>query len=321
MTDPELLLDIIYRSTFKKPRNPALRAKLVQARRIVLSDAMAAYLIDLRLQTILPHGGRTSFRQSHGRLDDCRYFARLPHRVTWVEYALHAALRRECQRRESDRGIAVDWQECEDTKKRGSRIGWLMYQHDKIETAFAAQYFLGVNGAVDGVHKMGMMQVPAEVLWCTDDTPLPWTDLITTDSEGGRLVEPIAAFLTDVPHYDRPNVGMRNIPGLLRSEQSAMRWSDIDRVKQSLAGRASMMWAFLATFNKVPIFGEQEIVRSHGFVAAGGYHRFLDHKVLTINIPEKAARRVVRQAMAPTARRWPWRRASSPWKRSTPWSG
>jgi hypothetical protein len=75
MSAPELLLDIVYRGTFKKPRDPALRAKLTQARRIVLSDAMAGYLIDLRLNTILPHGGYTTFKQSHGRLDDCRYFA------------------------------------------------------------------------------------------------------------------------------------------------------------------------------------------------------------------------------------------------------
>jgi len=68
-------------------------------------------------------------------------------------------------------------------------------------------------------------------------------------------------------------------------------------------GRAGMMWVFLSTFNKVPIFAETEIKRSHGFVARGGYHRFLDHKILTINIPETKARTVVRSVVALIRRR------------------
>jgi len=289
--EPLLLIDTIYRQTFRKStRNPELRVQLMSARRIVLTDEMAAFLYSLRLEIILGKLQRPiSRRVSYQRVDDCRYFARLPHKITWLEYSVAAMYQREIEigpLKGTDIGLSEKThderlQELERVRAEGARVGWLMYQHDKIETAFAAQCFLGVP------EKIVAVQSPVECVWCTDDTPLPWPGLITTDDG-----ESASAFVSGIPGYDRRNVGMRRL--------------DVDRgvlTKNSSHGRAGMMWVFLSTFNKVPIFGEHEVKQSRGFVAQGGYHKFLDHKILTINIPEKAGRKVVRATLALIRRR------------------
>lgn len=299
---PELLIDWIYRGTFKKPRDPELRQRLIAARRCVLSDDMAAFLYTLMIEIYSGgKGGPHWRRRCCRRLDDCRHFSRLPHRVTWVEYSLAAMLQREIETKakHSDDVLSpyssVNDSDLTHAKSRRSRVGWLFRQHDKIETAFCADYFLGGIG-VDSEPRWS--QAAMSVVWCTENDPLPLWD--------GELVEPStlmfppgaesglsqSEYVTGVKDYDRPNVAMmfhRKRPG-----------RDADLAQ----GRARMMWCFLSTFNKVPIVGQHTVVPSHGFVARGSYHRFLEHKIITINVPEKAGiRKVARDAISIIRRR------------------
>src|SRR5262249_35123798 len=74
--EPLLLIDTVFRQTFKKgTRDPALRKLLINARRIALSDEMAAFLYTLRLQIILGNEDNVkrsiSRGRSYRRLDDC----------------------------------------------------------------------------------------------------------------------------------------------------------------------------------------------------------------------------------------------------------
>ena len=195
------------------------------------------------------------------------------------------------------------------TKLSGSRVGWLMYQHPKIETAFAAEYFVGVPAAA--LITDGVIRYPLSIVWCTDDTPLPWTHLVKYDDEAmiasiaaergiarkDVILDSASAFVTGVRGYDRSNVGLRHL-GIPRDPEMS------ETVFTNLSGRARMMWAFLSIFNKVPILGERRVVPSKGYMAGRGYRKFFEHKVITVNIPEKAAlRKVARDALSVIRRR------------------
>src|SRR5215831_15251755 len=311
---PELLIDWIYRDTFRAPRNPELRRLLSEARRCVLSDEMAAFLYTLMVEIYAGKPEKFYRRKVHRRLDDCRHFSRLPHRVTWIEYNLNAMVLREEETRGEpiearpvmhptmDEGVLrysdIDSHIVQSSERRPRRVGWLLMQHDKIETAFRADYFIG------GLPPSGRpkwIKTNMSLIWCPDDEPMPvWPgpfiqepSVLIFPSGGDEHAEGLtqSEYVTGVRGYERSNVGM-------------LFFKKTKSLPDLATGRARMMWAFLSTFNKVPIVGEHRVVPAHGFVARGGYHRFLEHKVLTITVPEKAGlRKVARQALAVIRRR------------------
>jgi hypothetical protein len=67
-------------------------------------------------------------------------------------------------------------------------------------------------------------------------------------------------------------------------------------------GVARRMWAFLATINDLPVLLTDK-VQAKGFVARGQYRRFLSHKTITINVPQKLYRKTIRTALALAHRR------------------
>jgi hypothetical protein len=287
----DLLIDWIYASTFGKvgkDKMPILRQKLLDARRIVLDDAMAALLYTMMVETYsVKRGGMSEkawLKRCHGRLDDCRYFARLPHRTTWVEYALAPMLQREITTREDSRSpYCGPEDDMRHTISRNSRIGWLFEQHPEIDQAVKASYFFG---GVDGSDKIVKWAAsPMEILWCTEDAPLPWEDHIRAEDLPNSPLS-CSEFVTTTRGYDRYNVSTRC------KHHDEEPWASRS-VLNATQGRARMMWCFLATFNKVPIIGQTRVVPSKGFVGRGAYHKFLEHKVLTINVPEKKALRII----------------------------
>jgi hypothetical protein len=298
---PELLIDLLFRETFKKkadPLYPELRKSLVRARRCVLADDMAAFLYAMMVELFI---GPLKFKEQWdsesekkrwhnrlwGRLDDCRYFSRLPHPVTWIEYRLAAMVAKEIEATAEHGYRSIDEVDERLVKYANTKIGWLLEQHPQIETAVSVQYFIGMQA--DG--KTVIHRYPIAVTWCTDDTPLPWPSLQFTDED--NLLRSASAFVTGVRGYHRPNVGMRALHA-----DASLEWA------KPLQDRARMMWAFLSTFNKIPIIGEHQVVPARGFVARGSYRRFLDYKVLTINIPEQAGlRKIARQVIGIIRRR------------------
>jgi hypothetical protein len=325
MSKPELLVDILYRLTYAKPvdpqlRDPNLRRLLADARRCVLTDDMAELLYSMMLAIYgfdprpgdMAEDRKPSKRKRiHGRLDDCRWFSRLPHRVTWVEYSLHAMLTREVavRAKSGDDPYTNAQEDLIATKSSEVRVGWLMYQHNKVDVAFAAEYFIGVPETAD--HTDGVIRFPVSIVWCTDDTPLPWMNLVDINDEAvvaaiaaerglardEVILDSASAFVTGVRGYDRSNVGLRHLNIPRDPEMS-------ETVFTNLSGRARMMWAFLSIFNKVPILGERRVVPTKGYMAGRDYRKFFEHKVITVNIPEKAAlRKVARDALSIIRRR------------------
>jgi hypothetical protein len=292
MKNPPTLADIVYAQTFKKPQDLELRRTIRDARRIRLSDEMAAFLYTLTFELYDQGKFDGRLRRIHQRLDDCRHFSRLPHPVTWVEYSLYAMLQLAIELREQfgimgydDDETALAW-----AKESNTRDGWLLRQHGSIEAAVQADYFRG------GIHSNGKAiswAEPRSAIWCTDDEPLPWTDGFHS-----LFGESASAFVAGIRAYDKHNVGAR-MTSWVKTEAEATK----DEIEQA-SGHARMMWAFLSTFNKVPVYGEHRVEPSRGFVAAGSYHKFLDHKVLTINIPGEAKiRKIARDVLAVIRRR------------------
>jgi hypothetical protein len=250
----------------------------------VLSDEMTAFLFTLGFELYVDERKQASKsdraysvweKRCHARVDDCRHFSRLPHRVTWMEYSMAA---QQEKRREllPAIGQSSDYtaEELAEMKRANVRIGWLMRQHDHVETAFAAERFVG-RSDISAIARDGF-----EILWCTDNAPLPWPDLLFTRGTPDGLA--ISEYLAGVGDYYRPNVGLRH---------SDIAQPVIDRIEGAeVSGCARELWCFLSTFNKVPIFDEHTVVRASGFVR-DGYHKFLEHKVLTINVPQKAGLR------------------------------
>lgn len=313
---PELLIDWVYRSTFnKKTRDLELRGQLMSARRCVLSDEMAAFLYTVMVETYSAgYGKRKWAKRVCDRLDDCRHFSRLPHRVTWIEYSLGAMAEREADEKDKlapeiveDGHYLGNERSALLTHPRlhNARIGWLLRQHEKIETAVCADYFLGVmhdgrHKGYQGPKKPMHFRPTASIVWQTDGDPLPWETFQSVllfpekESQDGWFE---SEFVAGYRGYERYNVGVhpREMPEHEKQEKGNF---------SNLFGRARMMWVFLSIFNKVPIIGEHTIVPSRGFIARGSYHRFLEHRVLTINVPEKAGlRKIAREVIAIIRRR------------------
>jgi hypothetical protein len=63
------------------------------------------------------------------------------------------------------------------------------------------------------------------------------------------------------------------------------------------------VWALLATVNDIPVEA-RSVIQSKGFIARGSYHRFLDHKVITLRVPDKVdLKKMARDVVAISRRR------------------
>jgi hypothetical protein len=130
----------------------AIFRQVAEARCFVLDKTMSAYLADLGNE---PFQAPASWKLIQA-LDATRRLARLPHRITWIEYDGEAR---------HERAVS----EYHITTENHPRQGWLLRQHPVIETAFTAGFF--VSDSIMGQAKF----FPLGFAWGTDDdAPLPW---------------------------------------------------------------------------------------------------------------------------------------------------
>jgi len=311
----DLLIDQVYRSCFDKKRpRPALRAMLESARRFVLDNEMSAFLADLNFQTftgrwlhIKPHRRRMHFCRG---IDSVRHFARLPHRVTWVEfsssrlYGRTKEILRDMPPEEraltpiigDDPLMVPPPRPVDILREEVGKEGFLCWQHDKIETAFSARPWVRQSDGESG-------SLPVALMWNTEDGPLPWRQ--------SRLLLPVCLDLGITPSewvlmgkgYIRDNVGFRSVAGDLDTPHYDDTSPRMYQAQEYVQARMQILWSFLSTLNKIPLVGERKIVRSHGFIARGRYRRFLEHSVITLTIPAKADPRKVAKGVLSELRR------------------
>jgi len=302
MSGDLLLIDQLYRGTFdKRYGNPDLRRSLQEARRFVLDDGMTAFLIDLVWHSMM--FGRVFRQARHGQqpnmkavgkrvfraLDNMRYFSRLPHRVTWVEFSAEAFSRRqlaiavengiETVASVDPDGNVIGRTEQEEiiASSKGVRFGWLMRQ--MTETSFDCSAFTGGAGPQPTCSQTSLV-------WDTENN-VPPVRLIEPDAES-RGYRTGAEMATGMRGYQRDNVGYR-ICVVRKSSQSLIDYTeDTQHSIRNQHGRLRYIWMFLSTLNKIPLVNERVVKPSRGFMGRGSYRKFLEHSVITLNVPQKA---------------------------------
>src|SRR5262245_42457096 len=88
------LIDLALRETFRKRRSmttvhPSLQGLLVKAKRFVFDETASAFLADLTFANF----HRKTIKHCSRVFESTRVLARLPHKITWIEYDVTAAAR------------------------------------------------------------------------------------------------------------------------------------------------------------------------------------------------------------------------------------
>lgn len=307
MMAPELVIDRLFRQTFRKSHRNLVRvrADLLAARRFVLDDAMTMFMVELANERLFGQDfikaklGRSididrGFRRICRMLDNMRYFSRLPHRVTWVEYSYEAFLRRQIKIAQDyeitsaafmdPQGRIMQEHEMADrlAEVKGLRVAHLLKQIGKTDTSFDCMTF---TADADPVVTFS----PCAIAWDTEDSILPF-ELFDPEPEQSEYHSG-AELATAVRGYVRKNVGFHLKHRPANNDFEA--WQTLQAEMRQQYGHLRYLWAFLSTLNKIPLTGTQLVKPSRGFIARGSYHKFLEHSVITLHVPQKADRRIL----------------------------
>lgn len=159
-------------------------------------------------------------------------------------------------------------------------MGWLIRQHDKIETAFQATEF-----SQSSIYDNVAMAHPISIAWCSDDTPIPFPHfkLFTpTDADDE------ASFVVWQMGYKSSQVRWTATYGE-RVTREVLTGMDVSQVTPHL--RINNLWALLATINDLPVRIEF-VEPSKGYITRGSYRKFLKHSIVHLTVPETMYRKL-----------------------------
>jgi hypothetical protein len=277
------LIDTLYRVSFRNEpimnwkSNAGMREALMGARRFILDDGMSEFLGELGTAAFV---GKS--KAIYTRLcDSLRVSARLPHKSIWVEYNL-----RRCQAR--SQGLLGNRCKPEDMPKTE---GVLLQQHPFLDTAIIMHLFSDVGEMDETGYRF--YTFPVAYAWTVNEEVCPWVSPWGTQGNVG------SEMATGMIGYRVPQVTITLKSPLLEC------WGKPESVIeliQEWTGCVRRVWALLATLNDLPA-AITDIRQSKGFVAKGRYRKFLDHKTLTISIPQKSYTKVARNLIALARRR------------------
>ncbi len=283
------LANILYRATFDKHGRrvykPAIREALTRARRFTLDASMSAYMADL---------GWAAYQAKPDQrtqiADSVRRMARLPHRVTWIEWDEKAL----ATRARDEYGSALQ------PESVPLRSGWLMMQHPQIDTAFYALSFgistqhVGRDGMIEEMGGPTLGTCPFGIMWRTDDViQFPWKTLrAANDIQNLRRI-PQSGFLTGIPNFNAP-IAVADASEYLTDP--FMTNVSFRRLFEEQWGMARYILGLLATLNDIPL-SAKEVTVAKGFVARGNYRKYLSHTTLTLNVPTKRYKAMARHAV------------------------
>ena len=263
------------------------RNTLAQARRFVLDDAMSSFMSDLAYAS-LPQ--RRDPVRDQQLMDGMRVAARLPHKITWIEFNM-----RERGRRSRTEYGVLDI----DPAVMPRRGGWLLRQHPQIETAFQATEC--VSDTVDRTKPWPHL-IPTsqpnfmDWTWRSDDEgPLPWHNPPATPRH-------LQMYLTGIRDYQSTQVGMTtNWADLSTILKRSFHAEFFNQLLNENGSDLRYLWALLATINDLPT-STTEVTTSKGYFCRGKRRPFLNHSVIHLHVPEKQARKIAMKAIAVTRR-------------------
>jgi len=307
------LADMVLRETYRPewtryadPRGE-VRALLASARKFVLTDDMSTFMADLAYASLPSHNtegvvytDKTVNERAHNLLNGMRAMARLPHRVTWIEFNAKAKATRARDEYKAD--LDVD--------QIPERCGWLIMQHPTLETAYRAVAFSSHTFDEHGRSSYHPQPCIFAYAWRSDEGPPPWPKLEVIDkayrlrNEGDDTTSipvPAEAWLTGILDYTCDSV--TTCEAFTRREivELFMERSQYDPL-QEMSSDLRYLWALLATIDRLPT-SMAEVRASKGFVAKGSYKRFMDHTTITLKVPTKHYRKVASSAIAPCRRK------------------
>lgn len=281
------LMDTIFRASFSNEpiygwtSNSAWRDALRNARKFVIDDEMSTFLGELGTRAFVRE--KLSLQAKIKSVEHIRMAARLPGEITWIEYNL-----RNCQKRSNELlGREID------LNQMPAREGWLLMRHPKIETAFIA-HIVSHDPDVDHGDGFSTWTFPVALGWTADmDSVLPWRTIPFKD-ESNRPSE----ISTGILGYKTDRASFVFSPLLITPDQPKA----MAELLQEWSGVQRRMWALLATINDLPVI-VAEVRQSKGFLAKGQYRKFLDHRTITLTVPEKLYKKTIRDALANAHRR------------------
>jgi hypothetical protein len=275
--------------------NADLRARLLAARPFVLDDKMSGFLGELATRAFVPHLGHDqndsvrsdTYQHRLARMiqqaDAMRVSARLPHKSVWIEYDLRSANTRShgLLRQPFNPAEAPQFE------------GWLIEQHPQLDVAFRMHLFTWNPDPAEADSKgFQVWAFPVLFTWTVDDTPSPWRSVLMYKDEAPYTHAPDASIASAIIGYSTPSVTIAQSDMLEDFRQ--YKPEGVVNLLREWAGVGRRAWALLATLNDLPLV-YSEVRASKGFVARGRYRRFLDHRTITINVPQKDQTKLAKQ--------------------------
>jgi hypothetical protein len=268
------LADFTMRESFrlKMREMRGIRPLLAAANRFVLDETASAFISDLSNAN---YSGQ-SLKRWMVLFRQLRPLARLPHKITWIEYDAQAERRRTIEKYRAALGMEDD---------PAVTTGWLMRQHPTIETAFRMTMFSKLQ---EGEQTLGAC-APYDIAWVTDNEAVPWLDESLPGEDPQTMQSVALGLITEFKSESdysffcpEGNWGVS-----IRSNAWTFNLSEKER-RMNLASAGQQLRkaiTLLAAINDVPI-GVKHVTATKGFVAQGRYRKFLDHSVVTIVIPK-----------------------------------
>lgn len=294
MKEPTLI-DAMVRLTFKPhfrelDKTGWFRKHLLAARRFVLDDQMSAFMADLSYAS-LPKVRNA--KRDQEVIDGMRTLARLPHRVTWVEFNL-----RERAKRSNFYGANLS------PERSSKKAGWLFVQDDKDETKFLAVECYS-HSVVDLENPFSELEEEPtfsilSFVWSSGTSEI-------THTYAGRIElsgDPYFAgkMFSGVLSYETKFASITMAPFLSEEVIKNISKEKIDVSMKESAGTMRYAWALLAAINDTPTTFD-EVRPSKGYIARGQYRKFLEHTVIRLKIPGRYTLQTLARHVSRVARR------------------
>jgi len=237
----------------------AVLKNVYYARKFVLDKSMSEFLAEISQSE---HG---SLRARMRLWEAARRMARIPHQKIWIEFDFHAWAERmgkKCGKQLSDYNLPVS-----------KRLGWLMQQHEKVDTAFLLTEIRENEFDASTINFPSVLSLA----WCSDDSPLPWQKVTP-----GPIIYPSG--------YKPDSLGWT----FTFSERFCSYLIEQDKPRPCVASLAiSSIWQLLGTLNDLPTTIDK-VCPSRGMFARGSYRKFVEHRIIHLTIPETRYRAIAR---------------------------
>lgn len=214
----------------------------------------------------------------------------------------------------------------EDEEIRTLREGWLLRQHPQLETAFTMLLFAELNPKTGEGFKQPCITLPASYCWTSDDSMIPWPafgdpEALVTDAPSEMFPESYddeatpfhrtptghkvwaSEIVTGIFKYREHRAGLMVDHDLMREAHDMDTRRQLVRAAVTYCGVLRRVWALLATINDIPMLAHA-VEQAKGFIGGHQYRKFLDHKLITLHVPEERdPRKIARHVLALARRR------------------